>query len=450
MRRFIPFGGGHQIGASAYYLELDGFHFLIDAGVQPGKAQRKIDFDGLARLAGLERAAQLDAIFVTHGHLDHIGGLLDLLTQAPHVPLYLHPYTWEIARTLFERMPGIQDSFGRRRGYLRFLDAIDYNRDRQYDAPFRPFLGERSEPVEVTFLNAGHLPGSACIRFRGREGAVMLTGDFNDRSSLLLTGTSQDPAYEEVELDLLVLEGTYAGRPGLQGPGVIESERLATVVSRVIERGGTVVIPAFALGRSQEVLALLARSIRSGEIPPIPVWYDGMTSVYCRLYERFFPGYLAGSGFRDAMGLDEAGPPPADPPLDRPAVIVASSGMVTEGSVSARYVAHVLGDARNAVILTGYQAEGTVGAQLQAVSTRGDRPEGLYVGDRYVRLRAELFTCRLSAHADHEGLVEMVRRTRAREVALIHRHRDQAALDRFVTEVAPTPVVMPKDGEVVS
>ena len=218
--RFIPFGGG-QIGGSAYYLELDGFHFLIDAGSHPGKQQRKSDFHGLARLAGLKSATDLDAVFITHGHLDHVGGLLDLLTQAPQLPVYFHPHTGRIARALFERTPGIKDPFSRMKGYHRFLAAQESNASHDYDRPFYPAEGVRQAPVEVTFLSAGHIPGSACIRFRGAQGTVMVTGDFNDASTLFLTGTRSNPAFDELPLDLLIAEGTYAGRWPSSGPGCL-------------------------------------------------------------------------------------------------------------------------------------------------------------------------------------------------------------------------------------
>lgn len=447
--QFIPLGGGHKIGASAYFLAIDGFRFLIDTGLDPSRPHYKADFDGLCRLAGLNSALDLDAVFITHAHLDHIGGLLDLLSKAPVVPVYMHPHTAAVAWQLFKRLPGIQDAYGRKRGYLRFLDALEYNAGRDYNQPFRPYDASRNAALEVTLLDAGHIPGSSSLLFRGREGSVLLTGDFNDRNTVFHRGTRHNPAYDGLDVDVMITEGTYAGQMPVQGPGVLEPEGLAAVVQQVIARQGRVILPAFALGRSQEVLGLLEQALADGRLAPVPVWYDGMTSYYVRLYQQLYPGFLSRPELKDALGLADDGPPPSDPPATGPLVLVASSGMVQPGSQSMQYVVAGLQRAENAVILTGHQVEGTLGHKLYLQTLGQRQKEGFYVGDGYYRLRSEVYFCRMSAHADHSGLVNLVQRVRPRKLLLVHRHADQQALDRFVAEIAPLPTLLPHNGEKV-
>lgn len=359
----------------------------------------------------------------------------------------MHPHTARLARALFQRMPGIQDGFGRGKGWQRFQTVLEQVASRQYDQPFCPIPDQPD--LSLTLLDAGHIPGSSSVLLRGREGSVLLTGDFNDRSTLFLRGTRQNPAYDQLKVDVMVAEGTYAGRPVTEGPGLLEPEQLAQVVQRVGARGGSVVIPAFALGRAQEVLGWLAHAPVEGP-PPLPIWYDPSCSANMALYRQLFPSFLADPAMQRRLVLQADGLPPKAPPLEQPLVMVVSSGMVQPGSGSLKYVTWAAQDSRHAIVLTGHQVEGTLGEKLAQAAEGQRKLEGFYVGDGYYRLRAEVLACRMSAHAGHEGLVELVQRVAPQKLVLIHRHDDETALARFVAELAPLPVLLPNNGQLLS
>jgi len=445
--KLIPLGGGHQIGGSAYYLELDGHHYLLDAGILPSRTRQRVDFDAGLSAVGLSGARGLEAVFITHAHLDHIGGLSDLLEQAPGLPIFCHPHTRTLGRRLFQRMPQLLRGRDRLAGHAAFYEQLEPRRGQDYDAPFFPSRMEGESGPEVTLLDAGHLPGSACLLFRGQRESLLFTGDFNHHSSTFLTGTLDNPAFKELRPDVLPCEGTYAGRQSLQGPGMLAPAALGPLVAQVVRRLGTVVIPTFAMGRAQEVLALLAAQEQSSGVT-LPIWWDGPITHHNRLLRTLYPGPVGDERLESWLQRDPSLETPR-PPVGRPGVVLISSGLLHSTSPALRWLGKTLGDARNAIILTGFQPLEGPGMVLQSVALGATPPASMHVGGRDVRVQARIFACRMSAHADHEGLLTLVRRVAPREIALVHHHQDTEALNTFVKAVAPVPVRLPRNGEVL-
>lgn len=456
--RFVPLGGGHQIGASTALLELDGVHLLIDAGLDPARPDRIPDFSALARLAGLPSLDSLDAVVLTHAHLDHIGAVPDLLSRNVGLAVYCHRHTARLARPILSSLPGIADLQGRGRGWAALQHRWEDGTYPEYSERVTVH-GRSGARVSLTLLDAGHLPGSACLLIEGIRQRALITGDFNHASSLFLMGTSVNPAFLDLKPDLMVIEGTYAGREQVKGPGTRPAHELVEVTRQVLQRQGRIIAPAFALGRAQEVLAWLEQGLEAGNLEALALWTDEPVRRNTGIWRTLFPGRLIHPTLLDAVPDRVLDPPEGARAslraerwkrAERCNFVLVSPGMIQPGSPSQKHVLAALGDDRSAIFLTGYQLEGTLGARLQQRALGQKRMAGAYHGDGFYPLKAEVFQFQMSAHADHTGLVELVRRVSPGRLALVHRHADLEALRRFQDSVHPLEVLLPHNGSSIT
>jgi metallo-beta-lactamase family protein len=317
-----------------------------------------------------------------------------------------------------------------------------------YDRPVAAAQG-----VTVAFRDAGHILGSAMLEIDAREGGrrarVVFTGDLGRAGMPIL----RDP-YRSVEADVLVTESTYGGR--LHAPIERARERLARLVSRVAARGGKIVVPAFAVGRTQALLYELHVLVGEGRVPRLPVFVDsplavGATDLFARHPECFDEEMLAlVRRHDDPLGLGRvtyvrsAAESRALAGRRGPMVVVSASGMCEGGRVL-HHLRQAVGNGRNAVLLVGFQAEGTLGARLAA-------------GEDRVRILGETHAVRaevaafdeFSAHADAEGLEAFATgfRRPPRLTVVVHGNEENAlALGRRLSSRGLARVAVPFDGE---
>lgn len=455
--RYVPLGGGHQIGASTALLELDGVRVLIDAGLDPARPDRIPDFLGLVRVAGLSTLEELDALVLTHAHLDHVGAVLDLLARAPRLPVLCHPHTARLMRPILATLPGVADLQGRGRGLTALADALAPSASLTYSSPIT-ITGKTGSSLILTLLDAGHIPGSACLHFRGQQQTALITGDFNHISSLFLVGTGANPAFQGLTPDLMVIEGTYAGRAPELGPGTRAPEELVALTRQVLLRGGRVIAPAFALGRAQEVLGWLEQGLEQGLLPELRLWTDEPIRRNTALWRSLFPGRLEHPTLKEALPDERAALAEGTRTSLRAErwkaaescnFVLTSPGMVQAGAPSQKHVIAALSDLRSAIFLTGHQLEGTLGARLQQKALGRKRMAGAYQGSGFYPLKADVYSFQMSAHADHAGLVGLIQQTTPRMLVMVHRHDDHAALARFCESIQPLEIRLPKNGETI-
>lgn len=407
-------GACGTVTGSRTLLEWGETRVLVDCGMYQGDDEvEQRNWDDFE----LEPHA-LQAIVVTHAHLDHTGLLPRLVARGFDGPIYCTRASRGLVSLILEDSGGLQEeqaAYARRKGYSRhpdpqpLYDSRDARRTMKLLEP-RPF----DEPLELApgitarFLRAGHLLGAASVEIGGK-------GADGERRRWLFSGdvgryevpVLKNPESPEETPDALLLESTYGDRRHQAGDAQVA---LGEVIERTFARGGSVIIPAFALGRTQEVLYHLAKLVEEERLDPGAVFLDSPMAIRAtELYERFH-----GEHDRELEALQDSGLDPLGDEFQRcrssdeskalndrrePAVIVAASGMATGGRV-VHHLKQKLPDERAAVVFVGFQAAGTRGRAL----VEGVDRVAIHGSD--IPVRAEIHSLRhLSAHADSEELL---------------------------------------------
>ncbi|HET7041499.1 MAG TPA: MBL fold metallo-hydrolase [Gemmatimonadales bacterium] len=406
---------GGQVTGSMHLLECAGGRFLFDAGLYQG---RRAEADKLNRSLTVDPRT-LNAVVLSHAHIDHSGRLPLLVREGYHAPIYATPATRDLCAVMLADSAEIQERDAehlRRHGKTAVAplytgsDAVQ-TQELMIGLPYhRPFYLRRNLSFE--FTDAGHILGSASVDLRFAEGPghrLVFSGDIGRWGLPVI----RDPEPPSGPVDTLIIESTYAAR---DHESVADSEsRLGEAVARTAKRGGKVLIPSFAVGRTQELVYALHELWRAGRIPEIPVYIDSPLAIDATQVFRMHPEVfdrkerLAGRTsrlfdfplVRYTRSVEESKKLNT---LHGPAVIIAASGMCEAGRIL-HHLAHGLGDHRNLVLFVGFQADHTLGFRIQ----RGDTTARIYGDD--VDVRAEIETIGgYSAHADRTELRQWVKR----------------------------------------
>ncbi|MDH3402058.1 MAG: MBL fold metallo-hydrolase [Acidobacteriota bacterium] len=412
-------GAAGTVTGSKHLLDCDGTRILFDCGLFQGlKKLRQRNWSPFPVDVG-----SIDAIVLTHAHIDHSGYLPVLVREGYSGPIYCTEATADLAAILLPDSGRIHEEdakYANRKGFSRHAPAkplcteADARRTLQllervpFDRPF-PIGG-----AEVRFRRAGHILGaaSAAIELGGQR--LLFSGDVGRQHDLLL-----EPPEPPMEADWIVMESTYGDRLHDTSDPLAALE---LVVERAIAKRGTLIIPSFAVGRAQAMLYCLYRLFQDYGTPKVPVFVDSpMSTSVTRIYRRNkFDHKLSSSECTAAFGIAQfvssVGESKKLSANKKCKVIISASGMVTAGRVL-HHLKAFLGDAANTVLLPSYQAPGTRGAALAAGA------DALKIHGRYFAVKAEVEKIDLfSAHADQEGLLTWLGQAPAppRRIFLVH------------------------------
>jgi len=396
-------GAAGTVTGSKHLLEVNGRHVLVDCGLFQGlKELRERNWRALPL-----DSARIDAVVLTHAHLDHCGYLPRLVAQGFRGRVFCTPGTKDLCTIVLPDSAHIQEEDAReanRRGYSKHRPALPlYTENDAARALERlqPVGYDRPTPVtdavQVEFVNAGHLLGSSYARVRFADKTILFGGDLGRYGRPVLP----DPTPVD-EADVLLCESTYGDR---QHEPDDDGERLATIVRETIARAGRVIIPSFAIGRVEEVLYWLKRLEDTGRIPVLPVYVDSPMAAAALAFYRNRASELdvdLKPRSRDIELFQTSKLvtiPTAQASAElvashHPAIVIASSGMATGGRVL-QHLAVGLPNANNTVLFVGFQAAGTRGRLL----VDGASHVRIHGSDVPVAARIELISS-MSAHAD--------------------------------------------------
>ena len=404
-------GAAETVTGSKYLVEAGDRRVLVDCGLFQGLRElRRRNWDPLP-----VDPASIHAVVLTHAHLDHTGYLPRLLAQGFRGPVFSTPGTFDLCKLVLPDAGRLQEEDTRqanKHGYTRWSPAEPlFTEADAFDAlsRFKPVGFERpvavTSGVEVSFVPAGHLLGSAFVRMTFANGApdVLFGGDLGRYGRPVLP----DPT-PVTHAGVLLVESTYGDRDHEVDQ---DAERLAQIVRETVARGGKVIVPAFAIGRVEEILYWLKKLEEENRIPSVPVFVDSPMAVDALKFYAERSGELdvdmRNHGRRAIQAFatrrfQTVNSPQQSKELTaskHPAIVISSSGMATGGRVL-HHLKAALPDPRHTVLFVGYQAEGTRGRDLV------DGAREVKIHGQFIQVNAQIEKVdSMSAHADRNEVV---------------------------------------------
>jgi KH/beta-lactamase-domain protein len=450
-------GAAMEVGRSAILVSTTESNVLLDCGLKPGQYDE--DFP-LLDAVDLDR---LDAVVLTHAHMDHVGCLPLLFKYGYRGPVYMTDptkYQTYILLTDYVELKereGLQPSFSKAdvEAVIYHTITLDYEE-----------VTDIAPDIKLTFYDAGHEIGSAMAHLHIGNGRynILYTGDFKYGKTRLLNRAVSK--FKRVEM--LIMESTYGGRDDVQPPRVEAENALAKHVSDAVSRGGKVLIPAFSTGRGQEILYILNKMIEGGLIPRVPIYVDGMIVETLNVY-LMYPHYLNPEVAEEVYGgvnpfatsgsvvivdrakrvEDRINQIAKITQSEEPAIIIAPHGMLNGGPV-VDYFAQLAPDERNKLVFVSYQAEGTLGRRV----LNGEREfvvRSLVGGEMKIGMRMEAVSIPgFSGHSDRRELMKYVEHIEPKPKKIVLIHGEPSKIVSLATSIElkyKITTVIPKVGE---
>ncbi|MEM3876830.1 MAG: MBL fold metallo-hydrolase [Candidatus Micrarchaeaceae archaeon] len=384
------FGAAGEVGRSCIMVSTDKTRILLDAGVKIGAQDEYPHLED-------SMLKDIDGIVVSHAHLDHSGYLPHIYSAGYTGSTYVTKPTMELITVLISDYMRISNPSNVTQSGLKKMAAAfklyDYRKE------------FRINELKIKFIPAGHILGSAMISVSDGKNTLLYTGDINTAKSKLFDGAE----LKGLNADTLITESTYgAPNDAFQKEQDIIRDMVKSI-KETIKVGGKIIIPSFAVGRAQEVLLFLDDNINSGALPKVPIYIDGMINkamrihrhnvIYCRkeLQSRILMSEYDPFKSKNFVVVDKKGTRNKIVTEEESAIIVTTSGMLSGGPVFF-YLSKLAGNSLNKMIMVGYQAEGTLGREMQ------DGNRHITIDKTKIDVQLKVETYHLSAHADRKGL----------------------------------------------
>jgi Cft2 family RNA processing exonuclease len=424
-----------DIGASAWLVEIDGHKILLDAGMHPKREGREA-----APRFGKVGTHDVDAIAISHCHHDHVGALPLAVRQFPKAHILMTELSYLIAERVLHNSVNVmtrqRDELGIKEYPLYSHDELDeimaffqgfkYNREVEWAGHQKSRHGGPSPTLE--FFDAGHTLGSAGILLRGKKETMFYTGDvcFHDQTIL------KSARFEDVKADVLVMETTRGNRAVPKDfTRDAEIERLVAAIHAAQKKKGCIMIPSFALGRTQEILAQLALLMREGRLKEQPIYIGGLGRVFTEIYDieaHRTHRQHTGMQLNEELNLIVLEKGAAESmKLTGGKIFVITAGMMSENTAAHDLAKRMIGDERQSIFFVGYADPDSPAGRLKAAKAGETFVFSPSAGK--VTKNCDVLDFDLTAHANRDDLLEFVGQVSPRTVLL--GHGDAAARNWF-------------------
>ncbi len=427
MISFLPIGGGNEIGANSYYLNFNGNGIILDCGIHPQKT-------GLESLPdfNLLKDKPIDWCLISHAHQDHIGSLPFLIKKYPYIKIITTPQTRALAElTLHNSVSILKKEIND--GSFEFYthDEVDLlikmigYKEYESETELNSFHQSARSKVNASFYDAGHILGSAGILLESNDYKIFYTGDINLTNQTLIPAAT----LPKTKVDTLILETTYGATDSeLLLNWKDESLRFAKEANKILNRGGSILIPVFSLGKIQEMLATIWLLMQKKKLTTVDIYTGGIGTKINRTYDynryvvnrvdkEFELNTIPQKDYYEISNPEEF--------FKHPCIVLASSGMMIENTASYNFARRWLAQNDSAIFTVGYMDPQSAG-YIIANSERGNKVQ-LSKFDETREVKCQIKNFKFSAHARREDLLKIVDKLKPENVILTH--GDEEAID---------------------
>jgi len=434
------FGGGEKIGGTSILVSVNNHHILLDAGIHLHEETYFPDYSPMQHI-GI-KWGDIDALLISHAHLDHVGAVPYVHKRCPSLPIFATEATIDLMRIMLldvARTGNSEEAVGEMYTESEVYETILSMNKIDFKQTIR--IPSKDTEWKVTFYRAGHIVGAAAIHLEINDVSILFTGDFSIEDQKTVKGLQLPP---DLRVDILITESTYGYLPMNAAISRERQEKLLVeAIVNTVNKNGNMLIPSFALGRAQEIILIIKEAFRHLAYLPFDLYLDGRVIDICRVYEKFakkgrflnkdYCNYgvkelFFGNGVQSAKDLyrhefyrdNERGFSEFfDDYIKKGGnCIIASSGMLLDNSSSARYAERLLEDSKNTIAFTGYLDEESPGHAIHALEAGSNRKTKINQKEKEVLASIESF--RLSAHAGREEILQLILTLQPAYVFLMH------------------------------
>jgi Cft2 family RNA processing exonuclease len=422
--KFQSIGGGKSIGANCHYVEIDNIGLLLDAGINPHD-------HGFASLPQFEivRNRIIDAILISHCHLDHAGALPIAVKNFPHARIFMSYVSSFLYSTMLHNAVTVMNILKLEKHIDEYplyshddIDMISFIvQGMKFEKKFKLYGHENSQiGIDCTWYPAGHTLGAAGLSIEGKHGSIFFTGDTSMSNQFLLRGAD----YPKRPVDILISECTLGSNEEIEHiKRKNEVQKLIKIVNETFNKGGSVLIPAFALGKTQEILWLIDHLKKRKSIPEMDVYISGLGRAIARIYDLTKEyAHRMDEDFNfddtDYHVIDSQDILSEGNWVKRPSIIIASSGMMLENTPSYWLAYSMMRHARHTICFVGYTSPDSPARTVSdSLKEQSIKLPGLLEGvPRNCRLEKLQFT----GHSNRLQILEMIKAINPAKVVLVH------------------------------